>query len=213
MNAKGTSGLICAESVPAHVPRKRAPFVWTAERLAQAKRPEPTVIVSPGPAMHPLEYRPTLATGFVYGIQSLNLIKIGVAKNVAQRLDQIRAHNPHDPRLVFQRQTVAPYYYEGKMHELLSASAVGREWFRASLDEVKAAAKIAGPYARRIWKELADEYSAKLAIENRARAEKVLPPRSSPLPQRQGVAAKPFTPFNGDDEAYVSALACQNQRS
>lgn len=81
--------------------------------------------------------------GFVYAIQSLDLIKVGVAKNIARRLDTMRLLNPHGCELLFYRRTFAPYTFESEMHRLLAEKAVGREWFRASLADVRAASQTA----------------------------------------------------------------------
>jgi uncharacterized membrane protein len=110
-------------------------------------------------ATPPLELQPRLAYGFVYGIQSLDLIKVGVAKDVKSRLFQIRGHNPHGCELVFKRSTVAPYVCEDKIHELLSEHSVGREWFRVTLEQVRGAAKVAIIHARRTWRAACDQYN------------------------------------------------------
>lgn len=84
----------------------------------------------------PLNEKP----GFVYGIQSLGLIKIGVAEDIEKRMNKMRLDNPHELTLVFKRTSRAPYTLERQMHRLLADKAVGREWFRVTLEEVRAAA-------------------------------------------------------------------------
>lgn len=81
--------------------------------------------------------------GYVYAIQSLDLIKVGVARDIAKRMNVMRLDNPHGCELLFYRRTYAPYTFEKRMHELLAAKAVGREWFRASLADVREASKTA----------------------------------------------------------------------
>jgi hypothetical protein len=81
--------------------------------------------------------------GYVYAIQSLDLIKVGVAKDIAKRMEAMRLMNPHGCELLFYRRTYAPYIFEKRMHELLADKAVGREWFRVTLAEVRAASKTA----------------------------------------------------------------------
>lgn len=81
-----------------------------------------------------------LEYGMVYGIQSLDLIKVGVTSNIEKRLNDMRLHNPHGVELVFYRKVYAPYTFERKMHELLADKALGREWFRATLADVRQAA-------------------------------------------------------------------------
>jgi hypothetical protein len=81
--------------------------------------------------------------GYVYAIKSLDLIKVGVAKNIEKRMETMRLHNPHGCELLFYRRTYAPYTFEKRMHELLAEKAVGREWFRVTLEEVRTASKTA----------------------------------------------------------------------
>lgn len=81
--------------------------------------------------------------GFVYAIKSLDLIKVGVAKDIERRLEAMRLMNPHGCELIFYRRTYAPYTFENRMHKLLADKAVGREWFRVTLAEVRIASNIA----------------------------------------------------------------------
>lgn len=99
--------------------------------------------------------------GFVYGIQSLDLIKVGVAKDINARLETMRLHNPHGCKLVFYRKTFAPYSFEKRMHELLADKAVGREWFRVSMADLRQAA--------------ARAKSASLRIQNRHEGSWIVP--------------------------------------
>lgn len=81
--------------------------------------------------------------GYVYAIKSLDLIKVGVAKDIAKRMNAMRLDNPHGCELLFYRRTYAPYTFERRMHELLADKTVGREWFRVTLEEVRTASKTA----------------------------------------------------------------------
>jgi len=99
-------------------------------------------------AINPLHVRPTLEQAYVYGIKSGEFTKIGVAKNIERRLDTIRGHNPHGCELIWKRLTVAPFHFEKKMHELLADHAVGREWFRVTLEQIKGAASISHRHAQ-----------------------------------------------------------------
>jgi hypothetical protein len=81
--------------------------------------------------------------GFVYAIKSLDLIKVGVAKDIAARMHAMRLDNPHGCELLFYRRVYAPYTFERRMHQLLADKAVGREWFRVTLEEVRVASKTA----------------------------------------------------------------------
>jgi hypothetical protein len=78
--------------------------------------------------------------GFVYGIRSLDLIKVGVATDIEKRMNVMRLHNPHGVELVFYRRVYAPYVFEKRLHQLLAEKAMGREWFKISLEELRCAA-------------------------------------------------------------------------
>lgn len=79
--------------------------------------------------------------GYVYAIKSRDLIKVGVAKDIEKRMEAMRLNNPHGCELVLYRRTYAPYTFERRMHKLLADKAVGREWFRVTLEEVREATK------------------------------------------------------------------------
>lgn len=91
--------------------------------------------------------------GFVYGIQSLELIKVGVAMDIDKRLNTMRLHNPHGCELVFYRRTFAPYVFERRMHALLIDKAVGREWFRVTLADLRQAANKAKGASMKVERE------------------------------------------------------------
>lgn len=108
------------------------------------------------------DYSPPLSARFVYAIQSGEFIKIGVATNIPQRLNTMRLLNPHPINLVMKRRLCAAFYCERKMHEILKSKAVGREWFKATVEEVLAAADIGAAYAievhrGRVARERADQ--------------------------------------------------------
>jgi hypothetical protein len=96
------------------------------------------------------DYSPPLAPRYVYGIQSGDFIKIGVAVNISQRLHTIRLANPHPIKLVLKRRLCAAFHCERKMHEILKDKAIGREWFKATTEEVLAAAEIGTAYAKEV---------------------------------------------------------------
>lgn len=81
--------------------------------------------------------------GWVYGIQSLHLIKIGVANNIRVRLHAMRLHNPHPLKVVLRRRNENPYLIERLMHRILAPRALGREWFDISPEQARQAADIA----------------------------------------------------------------------
>ena len=65
--------------------------------------------------------------GYVYAIKSLDLIKIGVTRNIEKRMNSMRLDNPHGCELLFYRRSYAPYTFERRMHAILADKAVGRE--------------------------------------------------------------------------------------
>jgi len=101
--------------------------------------------------------------GFVYAIQSLDLIKVGVAKDIQKRMEAMRLDNPHGCELLFYRRTYAPYTFERRMHELLADKAVGREWFRAALADVRAASKTARLVSIRAERASRSQFKAAMA--------------------------------------------------
>jgi hypothetical protein len=104
-----------------------------------------------------------LRRGDVYGIRCGEFIKIGRAADVNDRIVTMGLYNPYPIDLVFTRRTAAPLFYERKMHEILAAHAIGREWFKVTLDQVRLAASTTDVY---IW-DLVKR--AKLADRERAR--------------------------------------------
>lgn len=76
---------------------------------------------------------------WVYGIQSGRFIKVGVAIDMPSRLDTFRLHNPHPIKVVMRRMVPEHYWVEKRIHHLLAAYAIGREWFDCSPELVRAA--------------------------------------------------------------------------
>lgn len=101
--------------------------------------------------------------GFVYAIKSLDLIKVGVAKDIAKRMNAMRLDNPHGCELLFYRRTYAPYTFEKRMHELLAEKAAGREWFRVTLEEVRVASKTARLASIRAERAVRSSFKAAMA--------------------------------------------------
>lgn len=86
-------------------------------------------------------YRNTgIRRGSVYGVRSGRFIKIGWAGDVEERMETMKLYNPHPLELVFCRRTASVLHFERKMHEVLAPYAVGREWFRVTVDQIRAAA-------------------------------------------------------------------------
>lgn len=81
--------------------------------------------------------------GWVYGIQSFQLIKIGVAHNIRVRLHAMKLHNPHPLKVVLRRRSENPYLIERLMHRILAPRALGREWFDISPEQAREAANLA----------------------------------------------------------------------
>lgn len=97
-----------------------------------------------------VDYSPDSRSRYVYGIQSGQFIKVGVASNVDDRLRTMRLSNPHPLVVIFKRKMLAAFYCEKKMHEILADKAHGREWFHATPAEVLAAAEVGTLYAREL---------------------------------------------------------------
>jgi hypothetical protein len=77
--------------------------------------------------------------GWVYGIQSGLFIKIGVGNDIQARLKMMNLYNPHPCKVVLRRQIDEPYFIEKRMHELLKAHSIGREWFTINAEQAREA--------------------------------------------------------------------------
>jgi hypothetical protein len=75
--------------------------------------------------------------GYVYGIQSDHLIKVGAADDIRRRLHTFQLYNPHPVKIVLRRFVKENYWLEKRMHKLLAQYAVGREWFDCSPEHVR----------------------------------------------------------------------------
>ena len=127
--------------------------------------------------MSMFEHNPQLSQRYVYGIQSGQFIKVGVSLSIKRRLDDMRLLNPHPATVVYKRKMYAAYHCEKKMHEVLAPKSIGREWFDATLDEVRAAAKIGFAYANEIFqRKLKEEmeWNAYIRREQEARADAII---------------------------------------
>lgn len=93
---------------------------------------------------------------YLYCIRSVEFIKIGVAANIAARVHTMRLSNPHELRVFIRRKMHAAFHCEKKMHEILHTTSIGREWFRATEEEVKAALLIGIAYAQDIHRRRID---------------------------------------------------------
>ena len=76
---------------------------------------------------------------WVYGIQSGQFIKVGVAQDIRSRLFAFRLHNPHPIKVVMRRMVPEHYWVEKRMHQLLAQYSIAREWFDCAADLVRAA--------------------------------------------------------------------------
>lgn len=75
---------------------------------------------------------------WLYGIQSGLFIKVGVAQDIPQRLNTMNLYNPHPCRVIARRQTPFAYAAEKRAHKALTPYAIGREWFTADAELVRA---------------------------------------------------------------------------
>lgn len=117
--------------------------------------------------MTPIVYR-----GWVYGIQSGQFIKVGIASNIPRRMHAMRLHNPHQLHVVLRRRCESPLFVERRMHEILKPHALGREWFDVTPAQVRAAADIAlqDEAARRVTQLMWESESAEKADRRLARS-------------------------------------------
>ena len=68
----------------------------------------------------------------VYIIQSNKEVKIGVAKNVKKRMQQIQTSNQHTLNLIGTKETDDDYFLETEIHHYLYDYRIRGEWFRLS---------------------------------------------------------------------------------
>jgi hypothetical protein len=82
---------------------------------------------------------------YVYAIACGPFHKVGISRNIQQRMSEMELMNPYEPRLALYRTVPrrSARFVEARMHELLAASFHRREWFTASIEEIRAAAKLA----------------------------------------------------------------------
>jgi hypothetical protein len=85
----------------------------------------------------------------LYFISSPPFLKIGITDNIARRMSQFQAGNPHAITLAARRSVPAPLarQIERRVHEHFADRAIGREWFR-DLDHHEAVAA-AMPHIKR----------------------------------------------------------------
>jgi hypothetical protein len=85
----------------------------------------------------------------LYFISSPPFLKIGITDNIARRLKEFQAGNPHLIHLAGHRTIPAPLarQIERRVHEHFAERAIGREWFR-DLDH-REAAQAADPHIRK----------------------------------------------------------------
>ena len=76
---------------------------------------------------------------WVYGIQSGEFIKIGIAGNISHRMRMFKLYNPHPLRVVLKQFCDNAYFVERRMHKILKDSARGREWFAITKAQARAA--------------------------------------------------------------------------
>lgn len=93
---------------------------------------------------------------WLYGIQSGLFIKVGVARNINDRLRTMNLYNPHPCKVVAKRHIECAYHAERRVHQILKPYAIGREWFLVDASLVRAAMTIAIRDVRaeqRAWEE------------------------------------------------------------
>jgi len=80
---------------------------------------------------------------WVYGIQSAEFIKIGVARDVEGRMYGMQIGNPIRLRIVMRHHVSETRWIERRMHKILREHSVGGEWFRISVEHARSAFKVA----------------------------------------------------------------------
>jgi len=105
----------------------------------------------------------------VYIIQSNNEVKIGVAKNVKKRMQQIQTSNQHTLNLIGTKETDDDYFLETEIHHYLYDYRIRGEWFRLSENKMNSLIKkfkfdIIHPYILDDddYNNLADDFDLKL---------------------------------------------------
>lgn len=93
-------------------------------------------------------------TGYIYGIQCCEFIKIGIARNITDRLRTLKLYNPFECKVVLRRFTKDCRRIEIRIHQLLESRSVGREWFRISPLEARAAFKVAKEESEAYFRQL-----------------------------------------------------------
>jgi len=68
---------------------------------------------------------------WLYGFQSGPYVKVGIARNLAARLNQMRLFNPFTVKIILRRRVLTRHArrIEICLHKLLWRHASGREWF------------------------------------------------------------------------------------
>jgi len=113
----------------------------------------------------------------LYVIRSENFCKVGIANNVAKRLENFRAGNPHSLSLVRQyafRSRLYALLAERTTHKVLAEYSIGREWFAAEPQLVANAASCVVGYVRRLvdrWER--EDAQKRKAFEVRYRSDPV----------------------------------------
>lgn len=95
---------------------------------------------------------------WIYGIKSGDLIKIGVANNLDNRLREMRLLNPHPVRVVLKRRVPNAFIIEREMHRILAEFAIGREWFKVDTRQASKAFDQAFSEMLARWRDRTDQW-------------------------------------------------------
>jgi Meiotically up-regulated gene 113 len=78
---------------------------------------------------------------YLYCIQSLDHVKIGLADDPNKRLQELALGNPHEMRGVetWRVRKSSALIFEAAVHDILAECAVGREWFKTTPEAARAA--------------------------------------------------------------------------
>lgn len=74
---------------------------------------------------------------YVYVIRAGEFIKVGIARNLAKRIDQMQTGCPYEIEVLRAWPCSDPYAYERKLHHMLRAYRYRGEWFKVSNEGVE----------------------------------------------------------------------------
>lgn len=108
---------------------------------------------------------------WVYFIASAGRIKIGVTENLDRRIREIGAHLPEPPELI--GAMPGGYRLEKRVHELLSADNIVREWFTDNQDVRSVCLRLISEGPEAFWNDIIDESPAPTSVPTPTREQRL----------------------------------------